>query len=125
MKKLTGAFNDNKNKKKSTALTNVVKAVETTPRKINEEDYKKIRLYAFENELTMLETTTLIQEEIKKYFTINNPINFTLDKEIYHSENQKSIRISKELNEKLKELSIISEVPSKYIFSFFVNEYLQ
>lgn len=119
MKKLSSVFK-NDNKKKSSALTNV-KAEETTPRKINEDDYEVIRTYAFQNKLTMLQTTELLHEEIQKSFEDKKDSLCNMDMEEFQSPNQKSIRISVALNEYLREKSNEIRVPSKMIFSFFVN----
>lgn len=123
MKKLSGAFTKNDNRKKSTALTKkrVVDVESTTPRKINESDYEIIRRYAFENKLTMLEATENIYEEMKKLYSSEKENLRSIDLEEYTSPNQKSIRISIDFNDYLKEKTNEIRVPSKFILSYFIK----
>lgn len=124
MKKLSNAFTDNDKRKKSSALTKkrVVDVESTTPRKINEKDYEIIRRYAFENKLTILQATENIYEEIKTIFPEKKEHLSNIDIEEYTSPNQKSIRISSNFSEYLKEKTHEIRVPSKFIFSYFIEQ---
>lgn len=123
MKKLSSAFSNDDTKKKSSALTkeNIVKVEETTPRKINESDYEVIRKFAFDNKLSMLEATEYLYKEIDEiYFTQKDKL-CNADLEYFKSTNQKSIRISSDFNNYLKEKSNETRIPLKFILSYFIN----
>ncbi len=119
MKKLSGAFNNAETKKKSSTL--IKKAEDSIPRKINENDYEFIRKYAYENNLSMFESTEYIFGKIRDEYE-NQKDNLLNDNlEVYKSKTLKSIRISNDFNEYLKSKTNETKIPSKSILSYFIS----
>lgn len=119
MKKLSGAFKNIETKKKSSTLIN--KAEDSMPRKINESDYEFIRKYAYENNLSMFESTEYIYEEIREKYENQKDSLLNDNLEDYKAKALKSIRISKEFSEYLKSKTNETRIPSKSILSYFIN----
>src|SRR5699024_8200787 len=107
--------------KKSSILNKKIKVNKelTTPRKISNDDYETIRLFAFNNRITMIETTEYLYEAIK-----DNNID-TEKIEVDESEEyKKRVRISNNINKYLMNVNNTTKVPIKYLFSYLVYEYL-
>lgn len=120
MKELDNVFKNDK-KKKSSILNKKIKVNKelTTPRKISNDDYETIRLFAFNNRITMLETTEYLYEAIK-----DNKIDTEKIDVDESEEYKKSLRISNNLNKYLRNVNNTTKVPIKYLFSYLVYEHL-
>ncbi len=120
MKKLTGAFG-NKKKEETPTLVLPTKVGDTVPRKIDEMDHDFLKEFAFKKRFTMLEATEglfgKIQNEIKEKSTSI----ISVDVENIETKREKSIRLSSDFNDYLKTLSYETNIPMKFIFSFFIE----
>src|SRR5699024_5330754 len=101
MKELDNVFKNNK-KKKSSILNKKIKVNKelTTPRKISNDDYETIRLFAFNNRITMLETTEYLYEAIK-----DNKIDTEKIDVDESEEYKKRLRITNNLNKELRNVN--------------------
>lgn len=120
MKELDNVFKNDK-KKKSSILNKKIKVNKelTTPRKISNDDYETIRLFAFNNRITMLETTEYLYEAIKDDKIDTEKIDVDESEEY-----KKSLRISNNLNKYLRNVNNTTKIPIKYLFSHLVHEHL-
>lgn len=124
MKELDNVFKEGKGKKSSILDRKIKTNTEVTvPRKIFNNDYETIRLFAFENRMTMLETTEYLYQLIKDGNYNLNDLNE--EKYINNSDKEKSLRISNKLSKLLRNISDEQGIPSKYIFSHLVYEFLE
>lgn len=129
MKKLDDVFKKDKGKK-SSILNKKIKTNKTltVSRKIYQDDYEIIRSFAYENRITLLETTEYLYDSIK-----DKNLQLEEEKIVNHiseinKENLKNIRIPKDFNRILRGISEEYNLPprySRYLFSFLVHEHLK
>lgn len=120
MKKLSGKFSKKEKTDTPTLIIPTTKTEETVPRKINKSDYEFLRLYAFKSQITVLQATDRLFQMIKNEVE-NKSTSIIKVQEDNEKNPEKSIRLSKEFNDYLKGLSFETNVPMKFIISFFVQ----
>lgn len=120
MKKLSGKFSKKEKTDTPTLIIPTTKTEETVPRKINQSDYEFLRLYAFKSQITVLQATDKLFQMIKNEVE-NKSTSIIKVQEDNEKKPEKSIRLSKEFNDYLKGLSFETNVPMKFIISFFVQ----